>query len=468
MARDPESGVVTTRYRLDSSWWRRHSSTTADGVDDTVVAGSPLRLFRLGSAGSRLADVLESDGSIPPGTESLADRFVETGVIHPVFEADPAPPYDRVSVIVPVHDERHTDLSSLVVSLRADGFDEIVIVDDGSRFPLAPVEGALVVRRDTAGGPGAARNTGVAIATREVILFLDADIRWSSGGLGLLWPHFADERVAVVAPRVASSDDGGLIAVYETDSSPLDLGAEPARVRPSTRVSYVPAAAVMVRRSVFDAVGGFESSMRFGEDVDFVWRVVREGHVVRYEPSCVVHHRPRSTLGALARQRFGYGSAAARLEERHPGAVRPLRINRWSAIGWGLIGIGHPAIGTAVGVGSTVALARKLRDTPDRWLVAGRLAGLGNLHAGRLVAAAITRPWWPIFVGASFVSRRARRVLLLSAVIPNLWRWSRRKPAVDPLRYVALRVVDDISYGAGVWSGVLREKKVDAITPRFD
>ena len=459
---------MTTRYRLDSSWWRRRSSTSTGGVDDTVVAGSPLRLFRLGAAGSRLADVLESDGSIPPGTESLADRFVEAGVIHPVFEADPTPPYDRVSVVVPVHDERHTDLSSLVASLRADGFDEIVIVDDGSRFPLAPVEGALVVRRDTAGGPGAARNTGVVIATRDVILFLDADTRWSPGGLGVLWPHFADERVAAVAPRVASSDDGGPIADYETDSSPLDLGSEPARVRPSTRVSYLPAAALMVRRSVFDAVGGFESSMRFGEDVDFVWRVVREGHVVRYEPSCVVHHRPRRSLGALARQRFGYGSAAARLEERHPGAVRPLRINRWSAIGWGLIGVGHPVVGTAVGVGSTIALARKLGDTPDRWLVAGRLAGLGNLHAGRLIASAITRPWWPIFVGASLVSRRARRILMLSAVVPNIWRWSRRKPDVDPLRYVALRLVDDVSYGAGVWSGVLREKNFDAITPHFD
>lgn len=433
-----------------------------------MVAGSPLRLFRLGAAGSRLADVLESDGTVPPGTESLAERFLEAGVIHPVYEADPNAPHDRVSVVVPAHDERHDDLADLVAALRSDGFDEIVIVDDGSRFPLAPIDGALVVRRDTAGGPGAARNTGVAVTTREIVLFLDADTRWSSGGLGLLWPHFADDRVAVVAPRVASSDDGGLIAAYETDSSPLDLGSEPARVRPSTRVSYVPAAAMLVRRSAFDAVGGFEPSMRFGEDVDFVWRIERDGHVVRYEPSCVVHHRPRSSLGALARQRFGYGSAAARLEERHPGAVRPLRVNRWSAIGWGLIGVGHPFVGTAVGVGSTIALAQKLRDTPDRWLVAGRLAGLGNLHAGRLIASAITRPWWPIFAVLGMASRRARRVVLIAAVVPNLWRWSRRKPGVDPLRYVALRVFDDVSYGAGVWRGVLTEENVDAITPRFD
>ncbi len=463
---------MSTRYRLDSSWWRRRSSTASSAsggaVDDTLVAGSPLRLFRLGSAGSRLADVLESDGSVPPGTESLAERFVDAGVIHPVIEADPSPPYDDVTVVIPAHDERHADLSALVVSLRADGFDEIVVVDDGSRFPLAPIDGALVVRRDAAGGPGVARNTGAAISTREAILFLDADIRWTAGSLGVLWPHFADSRVAVVAPRVASLPGDGLIATYEVDSSPLDLGSEPARVRPSTRVSYVPAAALLVRRSVFDELEGFEPSMRFGEDVDLIWRIADRGHVVRYEPSCVVHHLPRRSLEALCRQRFGYGSAAARLESRHAGAVRPLRINRWSAVSWGAIGLGHSIVGTAIGVGSTVALARKLGETRDRWLVAGRLAGLGNLHAGRLVASAITRTWWPIVLLASLASRRARRVLVMAAVVPNVWRWSRRKPSIDPIRYVALRVIDDASYGAGVWSGVLAERNLDAITPRFD
>lgn len=459
--------TVSTRYRLDSSWWR-HRSTASGGADDTVVAGSPLRLFRLGPSGSRLADVLESDGSIPAGTESLAERFVEAGVIHPVFESDPAPPFDRVTVVIPTHGERHRDLSILVESLRHDGFDEIVVVDDGARYPLASIDGALVIRRDNAGGPAAARNTGAAVSTREFVLFLDADTIWTSGGLGLLWPHLSDRRVGMVAPRVASAGESGTIAAYEIDSSPLDLGSEPARVRPSTRVSYVPAAALLVRRSVFDEAEGFDDSMRFGEDVDLVWRIVRNGHVVRYEPSCVVHHLPRASLGALARQRFGYGSAAAVLESRHPGAVRPLRANRWSAIGWGFVGLGHPFVGTAVGVGSTLALVRKLESTPDRWLVAGRLAGLGNLHAGRLIASAITRTWWPLVVAASLVSRRARRILLVSAVVPNLWRWSRRRPGIDPVRYTALRVIDDVSYGAGVWSGVVASKKLDAVTPRFD
>jgi mycofactocin system glycosyltransferase len=455
------------RFRLDSSWWR-HRTSSPDGAHDTVVGGSPLRLFRLGAAGSRLADVLESDGSVPAGAESLADRFEAAGVIHPIVEPDPAPAFDRVTVVIPTHGERHVELASMVAELRRQGFDEIVVVDDGTRFSLAPIEGALVVRRDAAGGPAAARNTGASTSTRDVLLFLDADVRATPGFFSTLWPHFDDERTAVVAPRVMSSPGPGLVAAYEVDSSPLDLGDEPARVRPNTRVSYVPAAALAVRRSVFDEIGGFDESLRFGEDVDLVWRVAATERVVRYEPSSIVRHAPRSSVGALARQRFGYGSAAADLEARHPGAVRPLRINRWSAIGWSLVGLGHPFVGLAVGAGSTAALADKMRSAPDRWVVAGRLAGLGNLHAGRLVASAITRTWWPIAVVSSLVSKRARRVLLVSAVVPNLWRWVRRKPEIDPLRYVALRVIDDASYGAGVWNGARRNGRWEAITPRFD
>lgn len=455
------------RYRLDSSWWR-HRSTALGAENDTVVAGSPLRLFRLGAAGSRLADVLESDGSVPAGTESLADRFETAGAIHPIVEPDPAPSFERVTVVIPTHGERHVELSTLVSDLRRQGFDEIVVVDDGARFPLAPIERALVIRRDNSGGPAAARNTGASTSTRDILLFLDADARPAPDFFATVWPHFTDDRTAVVAPRIASVPGDGIVAAFEVDSSPLDLGDEPARVRANTRVSYVPAAALAVRRSVFDELGGFDESMRFGEDVDFIWRVTATERVVRYEPSSIVRHRPRASISALARQRFGYGSAAARLEARHPGSVRPLRINRWSAIAWGLVGLGHPFVGLAVGAGSTAALADKMRTAPDRWLVAGRLAGLGNLHAGRLLASAITRTWWPIAIVLSLVSKRARRVLLVSAVLPNLWRWSRRKPEIDPLRYVALRVIDDASYGAGVWSGARREGSWKAITPRFD
>ena len=73
---------------------------------------------------------------------------------------------------------------------------------------------------------------------------------------------------------------------------------EPARVAAGTRVSYVPAAALVVRTEALRAIGGFDETLRVGEDVDAVWRLIDAGYRCRYEPSVVVHHRPRSTLSA--------------------------------------------------------------------------------------------------------------------------------------------------------------------------
>ena len=448
------------RYRTDSSWWRHRSS-----VGDTLVAGSPIRLFRLAAEGSRLADVLESDGSVPPGTESLAGRFEEAGAIHPIIGESSQTPAD-VTVVIPAHDEDPARITGLVAQLTDAA--RVVVVDDGSPTPLSAIHGAEIIRREHAGGPAAARNTGAASATTDFVLFLDADTEWNPSCWTTLLGHFDDVRVGLVAPRVASTPGPDLVARYDATESPLDLGAEPARVKPGTRVSYVPSAALLVRRSVLESLGGFDESLRYGEDVDLVWRAIDAGHVCRYEPSAITYHRPRPNVAALLRQRRSYGSAAAGLDSRHPGAATPLRVNRWSAIAWSLVALGHPLLGVGVGAGSTAVLTRKLGSTPHKWLVAARLAGLGNLHAGRLIAGAVTRTWWPISIVAALVSRRLRFALFVALVVPNLYRWRASRTDLDPVRYIALRAADDAAYGTGVWSGAWRLRRFGALRPRFD
>ena len=455
-----------TRYRPDSSWWRVRSRNADGSNNDTIVAGSPLRLFRLGPAGSRLADALEAAGVAPNESQQLTTRFVDAGAVHPIPEAT----FDlsAVTVVIPAHNERHVDLQVLVSSLHDAA--KVIVVDDGSPLELAPLDGALVVRREHSGGPAAARNTGAALVDTEFILFVDADTHWKDDAV-VMFGHFADSRVAAVAPRVCSVDGPSLLERYETAESPLDLGTEPARVRPNTRVSYVPAAALAVRRSTFEQLGGFDESFRYGEDVDFVWRAVEAGHVVRYEPLAEVTHRPRGSFEAWVRQRVGYGSAAASLAARHRGAVTPLKINRWSAGAWALVGWGRPDAGAMVAATSWALLLRKLGDAPDRRGIAVRLAGRGNLHAGRLVASAITRAWLPIAVVLALFFPRARRALLVALTVPSIVNWVASKPNVDLPRYVLLKALDDASYCTGVWRGLVRSRasgRWGAIRPQFD
>src|SRR5690606_34664285 len=103
---------------------------------------------------------------------------------------------------------------------------------------------ATVLRHDRSRGPAAARNTGTAVAVAagaEVVVYLDADVLPLPGWLDVLLARLDDPRVAAVAPRIVASDPGRFwVRGYETARSALDMGPEPARVRPRTRVAYVP------------------------------------------------------------------------------------------------------------------------------------------------------------------------------------------------------------------------------------
>jgi hypothetical protein len=221
----------------------------------------------------------------------------------------------------------------------------------------------------------------------------------------------------------------------------------------------------LCRTSALREIHGFDASLNVGEDVDAVWRLDKAGWQCRYQPNASCTHEPRKSLQGLISQRISYGTSAATLAKKHRGALAPVRVSGFSAVIWTLIAAGFPGISALVGFGTVVALARKLRTTPDAPREALRLAGLGNLHAGRSIASAITRVWWPIAVVLALVSRRARVVLLAAAVIPSMYEWWKKRPSIDPLRYTALRALDDGAYGVGVWKGVLREKSADALMP---
>ena len=451
-----------TRYQVDSSWWRR-----ANAEGDTVVAGSPLKVFRFSSAARSVLEALENQTEVTSSSASTIQRLLDAGAVHPILDSmeTSLKPSD-VTVVIPVHNEDELQLNALISQLSPTH--EVLIIDDGSTTPLADINGARVIRREVAGGPAAARNTAIDFVTTSITFFLDADTSLVDDSWTNLLAHFEDSSVGVVAPRISSEPGSTLLQRYETSESPLDLGSEPARIRKNSRVSYVPTAALMIRTDLLRVHRGFDESLRYGEDVDLVWRLLEADVVCRYEPSVVVLHSPRASLLDAWKQRVSYGSAAAPLNQRHPGAATPLRINRWSALAWSAFAIGHPLIGLTIGAGSTVALERKISSQPDSRILALRLAGRGNIHAGRMIAQVITRTWWPFALVLALFSRRGRRVALAAIVLPSLTKWFATKPKVDPVSYCALKLADDVAYGTGVWKGVIATRDLGALTPKFD
>jgi mycofactocin system glycosyltransferase len=448
------------RFTLDPSVRRRAEGRVA-------VGGSPLTFVRLSPNGAARLEQAARGDDVPAGA---LGRLVELGFLHPRPAAGEGPfAVGDVTVVVPARDPEPGALEAIVTASAHAGVLAIVVVDDASARSIGPIAGARVVRRSEQGGPGAARNTGLAEVATALVAFVDADVTLAPGWLEGLLGHFGDDAMALVAPRVASSaGDGagtGVLGRYESARSPLDLGPLPARVQAGTRVSYVPTAAVVARVDAVRAVGGFDEAMTTGEDVDLVWRLVEAGRRVRYEPEVVVLHAPRSSLRRWIDQRRGYGRSAAPLARRHPGALAPVRVSGWSAAVWGLVAGGHPVGAVAVGVGTTGALATKLPEFEGRWGEVARLAGLGHLHAGRLLASAVTRTWWPIALVGAVASRRVRRGVLVAAVVPVAWEWLSERPPLDPVRYGVLRLLDDAAYGVGVWEGCVRERTFEPLRP---
>jgi mycofactocin system glycosyltransferase len=230
-------------------------------------------------------------------------------------------------------------------------------------------------------------------------------------------------------------------------------------------VPFVPTAALVVRRDALEDVGGFDEDMRVGEDVDLVWRLARGGSTVRYVPASTVAHTSRATARTWLGQRFTYGTSAAPLARRHGRAVAPVAVSSWTAGAWALVAAGAPMAGAGLAAASAALLPRRLEGLRHPWRETARLAGLGHLYGGPAISDALRRPWWPFALAAGLVSRRARRVVAVAAVVPLLTDWHRQRPALDPVRWVALRLADDLTYGAGVWTGCWRERSLLALLP---
>jgi GT2 family glycosyltransferase len=311
------------------------------GDGTVLVGGSPIRLLRLTAAGRELVDRWASGDEVPgsAAAQGLARRLLAAGLVHPRPPArDPVSP-GEAAVVIPVRN----DAGGLAATLAALDQDSarvgaIVVVDDCSDAPLAlgsgeatpgltvarraqgaatpqptserrttqggatreptaerratrdgAAPGLTVLRRTVQGGPAVARNDGWRATEAPFVAFLDANCEPEPGWLDRLLPHFADPQVAAVAPRISPPAGGrGVMAAYEAVASPLDLGDREAIVRPRSPVAYVPTAALVVRRSALDALGGFDESLTVGEDVDFVWRLAAAGWTTSPAPSCAI------------------------------------------------------------------------------------------------------------------------------------------------------------------------------------
>lgn len=203
----------------------------------------------------------------------------------------------QVSVVIPAHNAAGT-LGQALASLRAQTFSawEAVVVDDGSTDNTSAVaahqagqDGRIRLLRQPRGGVSAARNTGIAAARYDWLVFLDAD--------DTLAPEYLSRMTRVIAAD-ASLDIVHCGSVRVTPDGrrrppdfapPLDSGPFEVLGRQCAFAVH----ACVVRRSLVQAVGGFDPGLATHEDWDLWHRLARAGARFGSVPEVLAIYRMR-------------------------------------------------------------------------------------------------------------------------------------------------------------------------------
>ena len=208
--------------------------------------------------------------------------------------------------------------------------------------------------------------------------------------------------------------------------------------------------------------------LRGGEDVDLVWRLVQAGWDVRYEPGATVAHDGPTSAGAWLGRRAFYGTTAGPLARRHPRSLAPLHTSAWTAAVWALAAARRPLPAAGVLAASVLVLARRLDGLVEQPLkVAGRIAGGGTAKSALPALGGLVRAWSPALV-LGLCWRKTRSGAAVALLAPAVSRLGGRTRALDPVRFAALHVADDVAYGSGVWLGCLRARTPAPLLPRIE
>ncbi|MFN2471266.1 MAG: mycofactocin biosynthesis glycosyltransferase MftF [Gaiellaceae bacterium] len=384
----------------------------------------------------------------------------------------------RVSVIAPVRN-RVDSLRACLQSLERLRYPaellEIVVVDDGSTDAtpgvVAESQGCVelsLVRLPSRRGPAAARNAGAGEARGEILAFVDSDCLVDPDWLAELVPEFRDAGVAAAGGAVLQIDHGGRLDRYDAVRSPAYLGGERALVRPGTRVSYLSGASMLVRRADFTAAGGFDTTLRVGEDLDLVWRLAAAGRRVVYNPRGRVQLDHRDTPVDFVRRRMTYAASEVPLLRRHGHPRRVLELPVLPALA-----LAGAAVAVAVGRAelAPLALGPLLLDlafgrddgesSTARLRAHGRDAGSFLYHGARALSRYYAAP-----VAAGTLALElavaeavwAWPVLAAALAGPTLADWVRLRPPLNPLSFAAIGVLDNLSYHGGIVAACARQR----------
>jgi succinoglycan biosynthesis protein ExoA len=202
----------------------------------------------------------------------------------------------------------------------------IVVADggssDGSREIVAEFarENPRVALLDN---PARIQSAGINLAVRAAsaaecwLIRLDAHCTYPENYVGNLIAVAAEQQAtSVVVPMVSRGENCFQVAAATAQNSRLGTGGSPHRhVGRGAFVDHGHHA--LIDLEVFRRVGGYREDMSHNEDAELDMRMTKAGAKIWLEPALALYYYPRSTIRALWRQYWNYGSGRARTLTLH-------------------------------------------------------------------------------------------------------------------------------------------------------
>jgi len=307
---------------------------------------------------------------------------------------------------------------------------EVILVDDGStdntpqivqRFP-----NIRAVRHENK-GLGAARNTGISLATGEIVAFTDSDCRADEDWLYYLVGDLLDAPFAGIGGHnlLPHEDSPVAAAVMVSPGGPSHV------MLTDREAEHIPGCNMAFYKSALEEIGGFDPVFRkAGDDVDVCWRLQQRGYRIGFSPAGFVWHYRRSTIKAYLGQQNGYGEAEALLLRKHPGYFNPVGRSIWngriySPSPLGVV-LGRPAI--YHGLFGTALFQRLYTPRPSYGLLLCTSVEYHALVSFPLLLFAVGLPWlWPLAIASLLASAGVCSLAAAQANLPKRKRrfWSR-------------------------------------------
>ncbi|HEV7258511.1 MAG TPA: glycosyltransferase family 2 protein [Bosea sp. (in: a-proteobacteria)] len=258
------------------------------------------------------------------------------------------PPANPITAIVVTYDSAEV-LPACLSALAAEGIPAIVVdnASDDASADIARAQGATVIANARNEGYGRANNHGVAASTTPYVLIVNPDVEIRPGAIAALLAaadRYPD--AGMLAPRIVEPS-GRVFLQPRSLLSPPHLNRTGSMPVPEgdACLPFLSGACLLIRREVFQSLGGFDPAIfLFYEDDDLCRRMRDAGHaLIHVHEAEAAHGRGRSTAPSASRRftaRWHLAWSEAYVSNKY-GLARPSLAavvrNTAKAIGYGLI-----------------------------------------------------------------------------------------------------------------------------------